>query len=199
MNRARARTGTGCEGRERDRDGTKGCPDSIGVAPATKYHRLVIPGPTYANSGVQPSADNRTGYVVDLAGNIYELLLLSSFRPSLRSLSFPRSLFLSLAYLFVHSLISFIHLFISSFNVEQIRTLQDICISVLASERNSFSRSVFEISECNSLGRPSYLLTAVVEPARERVSDSVSLRLPGIAYRFKHFSGESHIDATCIG
>jgi len=27
----------------------------------------VIPDPTYANSEVQPSTDNRTGYVVDLA------------------------------------------------------------------------------------------------------------------------------------
>ena len=35
----------------------------------------VIPDPTYANSGVQSSTDNRTGYVVDLAGNIYELVL----------------------------------------------------------------------------------------------------------------------------
>lgn len=45
---------------------------------------------------------------------------------------------------------------------------------------------------------PSYLLTAVVEladiRARARVSDSVSLRLPGIAYRFKHFNGESRTD-----
>jgi len=33
----------------------------------------VIPGLTYVNSGAQPSADNRTGCVVDLASNIYEL------------------------------------------------------------------------------------------------------------------------------
>lgn len=48
----------------------------VGVAPTTKYHRLFLAQP-YADSGVQPSADNRTGYVVDLAGNIYELLLSS--------------------------------------------------------------------------------------------------------------------------
>lgn len=33
---------------------------------------LVIPNPPYANSRVQSSTDNRTGYVVDLAGNIYD-------------------------------------------------------------------------------------------------------------------------------
>lgn len=43
---------------------------------------------------------------------------------------------------------------------------------------------------------PSYLLTAVVELPLRRVLDSVSLRLPRIAYRFKHFSRESRIDAS---
>lgn len=52
------------------------------------------------------------------------------------------------------------------------------------------------ISERNLLGRPSYLLTAVVELPLGRVLDSVSLRLPGIAYHFKHFSGESRIGAS---
>lgn len=55
-----------------------------GWPPTTKYHRLFVqPLPTYADSGMQPSADNRTGYVVDLAGNIYELLRQApSCRPS---------------------------------------------------------------------------------------------------------------------
>lgn len=40
-----------------------------------------------------------------------------------------------------------------------------------------------------------YLLKAVVEPLG-RVLDSVSLRLPRITYRFKHFSREFRIDAS---
>lgn len=55
----------------------------------------VIPDPTYTNSGVQSSTDNRTGYVVDLAGNIYELLL-------------PRS-FLFPSFSFCHLLTSIVH------------------------------------------------------------------------------------------
>lgn len=42
---------------------------------------------------------------------------------------------------------------------------------------------------------PSYLLTAVVELPLGRVLNSVTLVLPGIAYRFKHFSRESRIGA----
>lgn len=75
----------------------------VGVAPTTKYHRLFLAQP-YADSGVQPSADNRTGYVVDLAGNIYELLLSSplfSRRLSLLSPSLP------FHYLLLFSLSSF--------------------------------------------------------------------------------------------
>lgn len=159
-------------GRDR-RDGTKGWPDSIvGVAPTTKYHRLVIPDPTYADSGVQPSADNRTGYVVDLAGNIYELLLPLILLPTsvlfhFLVLSFSRSL------AFIHSL-SLIHLFtllISSSNAHRYNTCCGI--STFPSWRASaihFHVIVYSerISECNSLGRPSYLFTAVVEPVHTR-------------------------------
>lgn len=84
----------------------------VGVAPTTKYHRLFLAQP-YADSGVQPSADNRTGYVVDLAGNIYELLLSSplflvaflSFL-SLSSLSLPLTVFSLFLLLFSFSSLS---------------------------------------------------------------------------------------------
>ena len=54
-------------------DWRKGRHDSI-VRVGPRSHEIlpVIPNPPHANSGVQSSTDNRTGYVVDLAGNIYE-------------------------------------------------------------------------------------------------------------------------------
>lgn len=148
----------------------------------------VIPDPPYANSGVQPSTDNRTGYVVDLAGDIYELVL------SVHSSSHSSLFFV------IHSLHSHSILLLLNESVEEVRTWREIYISTLETRQNSFSRSVFGRDIRAQLSRPSYLLTAVVEPSRERILDSVSLRLvPGIAYRFKHFSGESRIDATCLG
>lgn len=68
----------------------------VGVAPTTKYYRLFLTQPTRIRGCSHPP-DNRTGYVVDLAGNIYELLL--PVRSSSRiSLSLSLSLFSSFAH-----------------------------------------------------------------------------------------------------
>lgn len=108
----------------------------VGVAPTTKYYRLFLTQPTRIRGCSHPP-DNRAGYVVDLAGNIYELLLPvhASFR-----LSLSLSPFLSFTH-FDHSLLFFFPPFNGS--VEQVYALLKICISALAAGQNSFSRSVF--------------------------------------------------------
>lgn len=75
----------------------------VGVAPTTKYYRLFLTQPTRIRGRSHPP-DNRTGYVVDLAGNIYELLL-----PIHSSLRLSRSL--SLSSFIIHSLRSLAALF----------------------------------------------------------------------------------------
>lgn len=132
VNRARARTKNGMRGtnfrngkvggmaRKDSRYHCRGCPD----------HEIlpVIPDPTYTNSGVQPSTDNRTGYVVDLAGNIYELLL-------------PRSFLFSFFSLFViRSLQSLMLLFLLMRVLEPFNLLLEICTSALTIR---ISHSVF--------------------------------------------------------
>lgn len=88
LNRARARTRTRREERIQEResegDGTKGWPIPLSGWPRPRN----ITGYSWPNLhefGGEVT-DNRTGYVVDLAGNIYELLL-SSFIPLPVSLS----------------------------------------------------------------------------------------------------------------
>lgn len=102
----------------------------VGVAPTTKYHRLFVAQPC-ADPGVQPSADNRAGYVVDLAGNIYELLLFSPLSPS-------ASLSLSLFFYYLLSVFSPLPFFSPFYpNFPLMRTkekcalvAQEICTSV---------------------------------------------------------------------
>lgn len=76
----------------------------VGVARPRNITGYSWPNPT--DSGVQPFVDNRAGYVVDLAGNIYELLLFSPL--SLFSLSLSLCLFsfiISYCFLFFPSLL----------------------------------------------------------------------------------------------